>query len=32
MIYEAIAAGDADAAELYAAQHIERVRTYMSLD
>jgi DNA-binding FadR family transcriptional regulator len=32
MIYEAIAEGDADAAELYAAQHIRRVRKYMTLD
>ena len=32
MIYEAIAEGDADAAELYAAQHIDRVRSYMTLD
>jgi DNA-binding FadR family transcriptional regulator len=32
MIYEAIAEGDADAAELYAAQHIRRVRRYMNLD
>ena len=32
MIYEAIAEGDADAAELYAAQHIRRVRRYMNLE
>jgi len=32
MIYEAIAEGDGDAAELYAAQHIRRVRRYMTLD
>jgi len=32
MIYEAIAEGDADAAELYAGQHIRRVRKYMTLD
>lgn len=32
MIYEAVAEGDADAAELYAAQHIRRVRRYMTLD
>jgi len=32
MIYEAIADGDAEAAELYAAQHIRRVRKYMTLD
>jgi DNA-binding FadR family transcriptional regulator len=32
MIYEAIAEGDAEAAELYAAQHIRRVRKYMTLD
>ena len=32
MIYEAIAEGDPDAAELYAAQHIRRVRRYMNLD
>jgi DNA-binding FadR family transcriptional regulator len=32
MIYEAIADGDAAAAELYAAQHIRRVRRYMTLD
>jgi DNA-binding FadR family transcriptional regulator len=32
MIYEAIAEGDPDAAELYAAQHVKRVRRYMTLD
>jgi DNA-binding FadR family transcriptional regulator len=32
MIYEAIAEGDAEAAELYATQHIRRVRRYMTLD
>jgi DNA-binding FadR family transcriptional regulator len=32
MIYEAIAEGDGDAAELHAAQHIRRVRKYMTLD
>jgi DNA-binding FadR family transcriptional regulator len=32
MIYEAIAEGDAEAAELYAHQHIRRVRRYMNLD
>jgi DNA-binding FadR family transcriptional regulator len=32
MIYEAIAEGDEDAAELYASQHIRRVRRYMTLD
>jgi DNA-binding FadR family transcriptional regulator len=32
MIYEAIAEGDADAAALYATQHIRRVRRYMNLD
>ena len=32
MIYEAIAEGDQDAAELYATQHIRRVRRYMTLD
>jgi DNA-binding FadR family transcriptional regulator len=32
MIYEAIVEGDADAAELFAAQHIRRVRRYMTLD
>jgi DNA-binding FadR family transcriptional regulator len=32
MIYEAIADGDADAAFLYAAQHVKRVRRYMTLD
>jgi DNA-binding FadR family transcriptional regulator len=32
MIYEAIAEGDGDAAELYAAQHLRRVRRYMTLD
>jgi DNA-binding GntR family transcriptional regulator len=32
MIYEAIAEGDPDAAELYADQHIRRVRRYMNLD
>ena len=32
MIYEAIADGDPSAAELYAAQHVKRVRRYMTLD
>jgi len=32
MIYEAIAEGDPDAASLYAAQHVKRVRRYMTLD
>jgi DNA-binding FadR family transcriptional regulator len=32
MIYEAIADGDGAAAELYAAQHLRRVRRYMTLD
>jgi DNA-binding FadR family transcriptional regulator len=32
MIYEAIVEGDPDAAELYAALHIRRVRRYMNLD
>ena len=32
MIYEAIAEGDADAAELFADQHLRRVRRYMNLD
>jgi DNA-binding FadR family transcriptional regulator len=32
MIYEAIAEGDLDAAALYAAQHVKRVRRYMTLD
>ena len=32
MIYEAIAEGDADAASLYATQHVNRVRRYMTLD
>jgi DNA-binding FadR family transcriptional regulator len=32
MIYEAVAEGDGAAAELYAAQHIRRVRRYMTLD
>ena len=32
MIYEAIAEGDPDAAELYASQHVKRVRRYMTLD
>ncbi len=32
MIYEAIAEGDGAAAELYATQHIRRVRRYMTLD
>ena len=32
MIYEAVVAGDAAAAEFYAAQHIDRVRRYMTLD
>ena len=31
MIYEAIVAGDADAAAFYALQHINRVRAYMEL-
>ena len=31
MIYEAIVAGDADAAAFYSTQHINRVRTYMEL-
>jgi DNA-binding FadR family transcriptional regulator len=32
MSYEAIADGDPSAAELYAAQHVKRVRRYMTLD
>jgi DNA-binding FadR family transcriptional regulator len=32
MIYEAIADGDPEAAALYAAQHVKRVRRYMTLD
>lgn len=32
LIYEAVAEGDAEAAELYADKHIRRVRRYMSLD
>lgn len=32
MIYEAIVDGDAEAAALYAAQHVKRVRRYMTLD
>jgi DNA-binding FadR family transcriptional regulator len=32
MIYEAIVAGDPDAATFYATQHIQRVRRYMTLD
>jgi DNA-binding FadR family transcriptional regulator len=32
MIYEAIADGDPAAAELYASQHVKRVRRYMTLD
>jgi DNA-binding GntR family transcriptional regulator len=32
MIYEAIVEGDGETAELYAAQHIRRVRRYMTLD
>jgi DNA-binding FadR family transcriptional regulator len=32
MIYEAIVAGDAEAAAFYATQHIQRVRRYMTLD
>ena len=32
MIYEAVAEGDPDAASLYAAQHVKRVRRYMTLD
>jgi DNA-binding FadR family transcriptional regulator len=31
MLYEAIAAGDAEAAAFYSTQHINRVRTYMEL-
>ncbi len=31
MIYEAIVAGDADAAAFYSLQHINRVRAYMEL-
>ena len=31
MIYEAIVAGEADAAAFYSVQHINRVRTYMEL-
>ena len=31
MIYEAIVAGDAEAAAFYSAQHINRVRAYMEL-
>jgi len=32
MIYEAVAGGEARAAEFYAREHIERVRRYMTLD
>ena len=32
MIYEAIVAGDPDAAEFYSREHIKRVRRYMALD
>jgi DNA-binding FadR family transcriptional regulator len=32
MIYEAVVAGDPDAAAFYATQHIDRVRRYMTLD
>jgi DNA-binding FadR family transcriptional regulator len=32
MIYVAIAEGDADGAELFAARHIRRVRRYMNLE
>ncbi len=32
MIYEAIVEGDPDAAALYAAQHVKRVRRYTTLD
>jgi DNA-binding FadR family transcriptional regulator len=32
MIYEAVVEGDGDAAEFYAARHIDRVRRYMTLD
>ena len=32
MIYEAVAGGDARAAEFYARAHIARVRRYMTLD
>ena len=31
MIYEAIVAGDAEAAAFYSLQHINRVRAYMEL-
>jgi DNA-binding GntR family transcriptional regulator len=31
MIYEAVVEGDLEAAELYARQHIRRVRRYMTL-
>jgi len=31
MIYEAIVAGDAEAAAFYSVQHINRVRAYMEL-
>jgi DNA-binding GntR family transcriptional regulator len=30
MIYEAVSEGDLEAAELYARQHIRRVRRYMT--
>jgi DNA-binding FadR family transcriptional regulator len=32
LIYEAVLEGDAQSAEFYAAQHIQRVKRYMSLD
>jgi DNA-binding FadR family transcriptional regulator len=32
LIYESVAGGDAEAAEVYARKHIERVRGYMNLD
>jgi DNA-binding FadR family transcriptional regulator len=32
LIYESVAGGDAEASEIYARKHIERVRRYMNLD
>lgn len=32
LIYESVVGGDAEAAEMYARKHIERVRRYMNLD
>jgi DNA-binding FadR family transcriptional regulator len=32
LIYESVAGGDVEAAEIHARKHIERVRGYMNLD